>query len=491
MEKELYLYNTASRKKELFTNSNGKVGLYCCGPTVYNYAHIGNLRTYIFEDVLKRTLLSLGYKVKHVVNITDVGHLTSDADTGEDKIEKGARREGRTVWEIAEFYRERFMENIRDLNILSADIWPKATDHISEMIELVRKLEEKGFTYRTDDGIYFDTAKFPTYCDFARLDPNSLKAGLRVAVCDKKNSTDFALWKFSPKDVKRKMEWDSPWGVGFPGWHIECSAMSLKYLAQPVDIHCGGIDHIRIHHTNEIAQVEAATGKQYVRFWMHGEFMKMYKDKMSKSTENFVTLDILKEKKISPLAYRLFCYSAHYRSPLTFSWEGVQSAELSLKNLRNLVVAETADTDDNKYSDSDVQKILNPFWKAVYDDLNIPRALASIWDILHNSQYSSVNKKRAIEEADTLLALELFSKVEKKILLNAEGENGKTIWIISLEQVSDELIQKIVKMAHQRSYAREKKDFAQADRIRNDLKKIGVEIRDLPDGVMECDFSGS
>ena len=228
MPRTIYLYNTASRKKEKFEPVHDPVGMYCCGPTVYNFAHIGNLRTYIFEDVLKRVLLSAGYKVKHVINITDVGHLTSDADTGEDKMEKGAQREGKTVWDIAEFFTSRFMENLRDLNIIQPDIWPKATDHISQMIDIVKELEKNGFTYRTSDGIYFDTSRFDSYCKFARLNPDSLRAGERVEMGEKRSATDFALWKFSPTDKKRQMEWQSPWGIGFPGWHIECSAMAQK-----------------------------------------------------------------------------------------------------------------------------------------------------------------------------------------------------------------------------------------------------------------------
>jgi cysteinyl-tRNA synthetase len=273
MKKEFHIYNTATRSKELFTPLHDIVGMYCCGPTVYNYAHIGNLRTYIFEDVLKRALFSLGYKVKHVINITDVGHLVSDADTGEDKMEKGAKREGKSVWDIAAFYTQKFMENIRDLNIQAPDLFPKATGHIPQMIAMVQELERKGLTYRTNDGIYFDAMKFPAYAGFARLDPASIRAGERVDMGDKRSPTDFALWKFSPSGAQRQMEWKSPWGVGFPGWHIECSAMALAYLPQPIEIHCGGTDHVRIHHTNEIAQAEGATGKQFVRYWLHGEFL--------------------------------------------------------------------------------------------------------------------------------------------------------------------------------------------------------------------------
>ena len=274
----LVVYNTLQRDKMEFTPldpQRQKVGMYTCGPTVYNYAHIGNLRTYVFEDILKRTLLYNGFAVQHVMNITDVGHLTDDADQGDDKMEKGAWREGKTVWQIAEKYTRAFQQDIADLNILGPDIWCKATDHIEQQIALVQQLEARGMTYRIDDGIYYDTTKFPAYADFAQLDIDHIRAGARIEmVSGKKNPSDFALWKFSPKTgAKRQMEWESPWGIGFPGWHIECSAMSMHYLGEQFDIHCGGIDHIPVHHTNEIAQVEAVTGQRWVYYWLHGEFL--------------------------------------------------------------------------------------------------------------------------------------------------------------------------------------------------------------------------
>ena len=291
------IFDTYTRKKRKFVPiEKGKVGIYCCGPTVYNYAHIGNLRTYVFEDVLRRVLEYNGFEVKHVMNITDVGHLTSDADTGEDKIEVGARREGKSAWEIADFYTKAFFRDIERLNILKPKIVCKATDHINEMIELIKKLEEKNYTYRTSDGIYYDTSKFKEYGKLSGMNfkdlNEKLKAGARIEFNpEKKNITDFALWKFSPKDKKRQMEWNSPWGIGFPGWHIECSTMSMKYLGEHFDIHCGGIDHIPIHHTNEIAQSEAATGKKFVNYWVHGAFLVLSKNiKMAKSGENFITI---------------------------------------------------------------------------------------------------------------------------------------------------------------------------------------------------------
>jgi cysteinyl-tRNA synthetase len=459
-----------------------EIGMYCCGPTVYNFAHIGNLRTYIFEDVLKRALLSLGHKVKHVVNITDVGHLTSDSDSDKDKMEKGAQREKKTVWDIAALYTDAFMKNVCDLGIVRPDVWPKATDHIPEMIELVATLEKKGFTYRTDDGIYFDTTRFSRYSEFARLDPESLRAGSRVDMGDKKNPTDFALWKFSPAGSKRQMEWNSPWGTGFPGWHIECSAMSLKYLAQPIDIHCGGTDHIRVHHTNEIAQTEAATGTQFVRFWAHGEFLNMGEAKMAKSGDNFVTLDAVQQRGIDPRAYRLFCYSAHYRSPLTFSWEGLEGSAHSLHNLRKLVKTEiTAGASDDAEA---VEQLLGPFYEAVYDDLNMPRAIASLWEIARDRTHSASVKAEAIRRSDDICALDLFAAdaAETSTRTDASG----TVRLVSAAAAVGIDENAVFQKVHDRRKARASKDFAAADRLRLELQQMGVDIKDMKDGTTEC-----
>ncbi|HWR92673.1 MAG TPA: cysteine--tRNA ligase, partial [Desulfobacterales bacterium] len=319
----LHLYNTLTRQKEEFTPIRpGEVGLYTCGPTVYNFAHIGNLRTYLFEDVLKRVLIFNGYAVRHVMNITDVGHLTGDRDMGEDKMESGSRREGKTAWDIAEFYTQAFKQDIAQLNILEPTLWCKATDSIPEQIGLVRILEDKGFTYRTSDGIYFDTARFPGYARLSSQNLEALQEGARVEKNpEKRSATDFALWKFSPPGSRRQMEWESPWGIGFPGWHIECSAMSMKYLGDQLDIHCGGIDHIDIHHTNEIAQSEAATGRKFFNFWMHGAFLNIQGGKkMAKSEENFLTLEnALNRRGIPPLAYRFAAFLTHYRKPMEYS----------------------------------------------------------------------------------------------------------------------------------------------------------------------------
>ncbi len=317
---ELYLYNTLNRKKEIFKPiQDKKVGLYTCGPTVYNFAHIGNLRTFIFEDILKRALLYNGYRVKHIMNITDVGHLTGDRDMGEDKMEKGAQREGKTAWEIAEFYTRAFKQDMTHLNILEPTLWCKATDTIPEQIELIKTLEDKEFTYNISDGVYFDTSKFEGYTKLSNQDLEALQEGARVERNpEKRNATDFALWKFSPEGVKRQMEWDSPWGVGFPGWHIECSAMSMKFLRDQLDIHCGGVDHIDVHHTNEIAQSEAATGNKFFNFWMHGAFLIISGGKkMAKSDGNFLTLDsTFIQNGIDPRVYRISTYQTHYRTPM-------------------------------------------------------------------------------------------------------------------------------------------------------------------------------
>lgn len=486
MVHKLFLYNTASRRKERFEPGGEVVGLYTCGPTVYNYAHIGNLRTYLWEDVLKRTLRGLGYQVKHVMNITDVGHLTSDADTGEDKMEKGSRREGRTVWEIAQHYTDAFRNDLNKLNVLEPDVWARATDHIGEMVELVRALEEKGYTYTTSDGVYFDTSKFPSYGDFARLDPSALRAGSRIEMGEKKHATDFALWKFSPTDTTRQMEWDSPWGKGFPGWHIECSAMSLKYLPQPIDIHCGGQEHVRVHHTNEIAQAEAATGKQFVRFWLHGEWLVAGTGKMAKSGGGMVTMDKLQQIGSSPLAYRLFAFSAHHRSPLTYSEEGVRGAAQSLRNLKKLVAEEVRKAGEEKPDEAMCRQVMEPFWGALCDDLNIPKALAAVWELLRADTLAPSIKVRCVAEAETVLALDLMSPPKEEGTVREMEVDGSRVVIKSAAEVdagfADELVAGIV----QRKSARKEKNFAEADRIREELTAKGITLKDLPDGSTEA-----
>ncbi len=458
---ELTIYNTLSRKKEIFKPIGHDVGMYICGPTVYHYAHIGNLRTYVFGDILRRTLEYLGHSVNHVMNITDVGHLTSDSDTGEDKMEKGALREGKTVWEIAEYYTRVVLNDLQLINVLPPKTYCKATDHIPEQIALICKLEEKGFTYKIDDGIYFDTSKFPRYPDFARLKVDELDAGARVEMAPgKRNITDFALWKFSPTDKRRLMEWDSPWGIGFPGWHIECSAMAMKYLGDTIDIHCGAIDLIPVHHTNEIAQAEAATGKHFVNYWVHGEFLIMDKEKMSKSANEFITLKTLIDKGASPMAYRLFLLSAVYRAPLNFSWEILDNAKSSYLKLVSKIQELRNNINDAGTHDTDSFK--QDFVTAISDDLNMPRAVAVMWDVLRDERLSNRCKLELVEDFDRVLGLG-FKNISASYI-----------------EVSDNKIEELIQ---ERDKARAEKNWKKSDEIRDELVKKGYKVIDTKQGT--------
>ena len=331
----LHLYDTYRREIRAFAPlEEGAVRMYACGPTVYDYAHIGNLRTYLFEDVLRRALEFCGYEVRHVINITDVGHLVSDADEGEDKMERGARREGESAAKIAGRYTRAFKEDFRALNMLEPHVWCRATEHIAEQIADIAEIEKRGYAYRTSDGIYFDTSRQENYGHLARLNRAGIAPGARVALGEKRNATDFALWKFSPPGEQRQMEWESPWGTGFPGWHIECSAMAVKYLGKKFDIHCGGKDHIPVHHANEIAQSEARHGTTLANFWMHGYFLETAAAKMSKSDGAFLRLESLTDRGYAPADFRYLCLSAHYRSDLKFTWESLDAAAAALGRLR-------------------------------------------------------------------------------------------------------------------------------------------------------------
>ena len=458
---KLSLYNSLTRKKEEFKPIKpGKVGLYTCGPTVYNYAHIGNLRTYIFEDILKRVLVYNEYAVKHVMNITDVGHLTGDRDMGEDKMEKGAAREGKSAWDIADFYTQAFKKDINHLNILAPDIWVKATDTIPEQIALIATLEEKGYTYRTDDGVYFDTAKFKDYTKLSHQDLEALKEGARVERNpEKRNPTDFALWKFSPQGSKRQMEWDSPWGVGFPGWHLECSAMSMKFLGDQLDIHCGGTDHIDVHHTNEIAQSEAATGKPFFNFWMHGAFLIIQGGKkMAKSEGNFLTLEnAFLKNDINPLVYRFASFLTHYRKPMEYSDEGIEAARNGLLHVQNQVRQIVAAGVDAETSVS--AEFKNKFNEAVNDDLNMPRAMAVIQEML-KSKMSDAQKYSTILDFDRVLGLQLDQ--------------------LDQAQALPEAVQKLVAARQQ---ARQAKDFAASDQLRAEIEALGYQVQDTKDGI--------
>lgn len=457
----MYLHNTATRHKDEFTPQNPQnVTMYCCGPTVYNFAHIGNLRTYIFEDLLARTI-RLRHPLTHVMNVTDVGHLVSDADDGEDKMELGAAREGKSAWDIAKFYEEKFWADYDALHCTRPTVVSRATQHIKEMIALVKTLEDKGYTYRTSDGIYYDTSKFERYdalVGHARI--SGLQGGARVEMSDeKRNPTDFALWKFSPKDKKRQMEWDSPWGVGFPGWHIECSSMAMKYLGHTLDIHCGGIDHVTIHHTNEIAQSEAATGQKYVNYWVHGEFLILRSGKMSKSGGTFVTLDVLKEKGYDPLAYRYLCLSAHYRTQLEFSYESMDAAAKSLKNLRALAVQAKQAAAAQETEKSKAWK--DKFTAAMEDDLNAPKALALVWEAVRSAELSAAEKVDFLTFADSILALDLFKEeAAPKVDIPAQ----------------------VQALLDARAAARKAKEWKKSDELRDAIAQAGYLVKDTPQG---------
>ena len=417
---------------------------------MYHYVHIGNHRAFIFEDILKRVLLFNNFKVKHVMNITDVGHLTSDADSGEDKMLKGAKREKKTVWEVAEFYTQSFKDDIKKLNILSADIYCKATEHIKEQIDLVKKLEKKGFTYFVGGNVYFDISKLKDYGKLARLDL-SKEGKARVAQDkNKKNRHDFGLWFTKSKFQDQEMKWESPWGEGYPGWHIECSAMSMKYLGEKFDIHCGGMDLIPVHHTNEIAQSEALTGKKWVNYWLHNEFVVLGKKKMSKSSGEFVTLALLEKKGFSALDYRYFCLGTHYRKPLMFSWEALESVKVSRNKLNDRVLEIKGKGKINK-------KYLKEFTAAVNDDLNTPKALAVMWEMLKSS-ISDGDKYVALLEIDAVFGLGLKDLKKEKIPAS------------------------VTKLAKERLKVRLDKDWKESDKLREEINKLGYSIDDTKDG---------
>jgi cysteinyl-tRNA synthetase len=447
----LFLYDNYERRLREFTPlSNNAVGLYTCGPTVYDYQHIGNLRTYLFEDLLKRVLVLNGFTVRHVMNITDVGHLTSDADTGEDKMEKGSRRTGRSAWDIAAEYTRVFREDLAALNIIEPDVWCKATDHIAEQIAFIADIESNGFTYRTSDGIYFDTAKQPDYGYLARLDKAGLEAGKRIDLGEKKSPTDFALWKFSAPGEQRQMEWRSPWGVGFPGWHIECSAMAQKYLGDYFDIHCGGEDHIPVHHTNEIAQTEARIGTRLANFWMHGYFLTLNTAKMSKSAGDFLRLQLLIDKGYDPLAYRFLCLTAHYRSQMAFNWDAMDAAQTGLDRLRrnfHELPIDAAPAPDPEF--------LRRFKAEVSDDLQFPKAMALVSE-LQKSPLADAVKRATLAAFDRCLGL------------------GLEAWQPKVETIPAE----VEALAQARWEARKAKNWAESDRLRDAITALGFAIED-------------
>lgn len=477
----LKLHNTLTKQPELFTpQDNNQVKLYTCGPTVYNYLHVGNWAAYIYWDILVRTLQANNFTVDRVMNITDVGHLTSDEDEGEDKLQKGARREGKTAWEIAEYYGNDFLQGLDRLNLLTPTHITKATEFIDQQLELVRTLKQKGFTYQIDDGIYYDTSKFPTYADFAGLDLEAQRAGARVEFnTDKRNPSDFALWKFSPAGEQRDMEWDTPADLtddgvsrkGFPGWHLECSAMAMSILGSTLDIHTGGIDHIPVHHTNEIAQSEAASGVRFSNYWLHNNHLKVDGTKISKSLGNGYTLDDLAEQGFSPLDYKMFVLQTHYRSEGNFTFDNLQAAKNRLMHWRNVAalrwqIHDTITSDKEKGENDDtisLRATSQALVEVLSDDLNTPRALALIDEAFSRVQAAQIN---TIHRASFVRLLETIDEVLGLALLQ------------NTPDISDDTKRLIL----ERTHARNAGDYAQADKLRAQIAEAGIVVRDTKQG---------
>ncbi len=452
------IYNTQDREvKEFKPISNDRVTMYACGPTVYDFTHIGHMRKYIGDDILKRTLSYLGYNVLHVMNITDVGHLSDDGDAGIDKLEKGAKKEGKTVWDIAQYYTDYFHSTMNAVNVLPPNHETKATDHIKEMISLIEKLIQKGFAYETSQAIYFSVSKDTDYGKLSGQKLSDKLVGVRDEVQEdeeKRHPADFSLWfKRVGKFKDHTMYWASPWGDGFPGWHIECSAMSMKYLGETIDIHTGGIDHIPVHHENEIAQSECATGHTFVNYWVHHDFLNVDGEKMSKSKNNFYTLDDILNRNINPLAVRLLCVQTSYRKPLNFTWEALENAETQLKKLQKFV---SLNKKEGKADDSYIEK----FKSALSDDLNTAIALSIVWELLGDSTLPKEDKYSTLLSFDEVLGLDLKSVEEFKI-----SEEAK-------------------ELAKERDQARNDKDYAKSDELRIKLENLGYNVLDTKDGTV-------
>lgn len=464
------LFNTMSRKVEEFKPlEEGKVGFYGCGPTVYHYAHIGNLRTFIQNDILKRMLTENGYKVTHVMNITDVGHLTSDDDSGEDKMEKGAARDNKSVWDIAKFYTDEFLRDFDDLNLIRPSFMPKATDYIQEQIDLIKKLEELGYTYKIeDDGIYYDTSKFPAYGKLTGGSLSGNRAGARIEFNSlKRNTTDFALWKFSPKNEKRQMEWDSPWGIGFPGWHTECCAMSMKLLGNHFDIHTGGEDLSRIHHNNEIAQSEPIVGSPWVKYWIHTSFLvDKSGEKMSKSSGKFLGMNALRDRGYDPMVYKYLVLLSHFQAQLAFSWEGLEAASNGYKNIikkvSSLLSEKDAGTLDKEKYDLWHDKILS----CVSDNMKTAEALVAVQELLKVQDVNASTKIALFEFVDRLLGLQFIDRAKKLNELESEAAPIE-----------------IQKLAEERTLAKSNKDWALADELRAKIDAAGWSVVDTKDGA--------
>lgn len=446
------LYNTLTKEiEEIKTIKDKEVSMYHCGPTVYDYLHIGNMRMYVFADILRRTFEYSGYRVNQVINLTDVGHLVSDNDEGEDKIEKAALKNNKTAKEIADFFINIFFEDLKKMNIKSeGTIFPKATDNIKEQIELIKKLEVEGYAYITTDGVYFDVSTFPEYGKLGNIDLKGLQIGHRVEFNKEKHTPyDFALWKFSPKGIKRQQEWDSPWGIGFPGWHIECSAMARKYLGNTFDIHTGGIDHIPGHHNNEIAQSECANHSPLANIWMHGAFLNWKDKKMSKSDGTFITLENLKKDNISPLSYRYFLLQTRYRQPIFFDMKDINASQTAYHRLKNRI----REILKNKTEIRDQECVENKITEIIENDLDTPNLLAYLWELVN---HENINEK-IIQKFDSILGLKL------------------------LEQ--DIIPEEILKIKVERDLARENKDFTKSDELRNKIQDLGYEVLDNSDGT--------
>lgn len=464
------LYNTMSRSMEVLSPLKaGEVRMYCCGPTVYNYQHIGNLRTYVFEDLLARAIRTSGLQLKHVMNITDVGHLASDADEGEDKMLLAQKREGKKSHDIAEFYTKIFFEDCAALNIKKPDVVCKATDHISQMISLIERLVERGYAYESNGNVYFDVSRYEEYGKLGGQSLETLKAGARIDIdSSKRNPLDFALWFTKSKFENQELQWDSPWGTGYPGWHIECSAMAIEYLGESFDIHCGGIDHIPVHHTNEIAQSECATGKPFATIWMHGGFLVESGGKMSKSKGDFLTLSKVIEKGFSPLSFRYLCLTSHYRNELSWSWESLEGAEKSLDKLKNRcgellsgvdLKADALNQGDTSLS-SDAETLRKSFFESLYADLNLPKCLATVYELFSDKVISKSEKIALLKIFDEVLALDLLHIEESKTVIPEE----------------------IQALCKERDLARKNRDFKRSDELRDQITAAGYIIKDTPHG---------
>ncbi|MEI6511418.1 MAG: cysteine--tRNA ligase [Candidatus Uhrbacteria bacterium] len=464
---EIKLHNSLTRKTAPFVPiSPGHVGMYSCGPTVYWFAHIGNMRAFLFSDILRRALEYNGFDVTLVMNVTDVGHLVGDVDDGEDKMIVAMLREGKSGYQIAEFYAQAFFADLAALNIKPANVYPRATEHIPEQIEMVQALERKGFTYRTSDGIYFDTAKLPSYGRLSGQKSEDKKAGARVDMAEKLNATDFALWKFSPEDMEREMEWESPWGIGFPGWHIECSAMSKKYLGLPFDIHTGGIDHIPVHHENELAQAMGSDGVLEANVWMHNDFITVDGGRMAKSLGNIYTIANLVEKGFDPIAYRYFVLGSHYRSKLNFTWEAMEGAQNALNKLREIVrdypsvVPQVPPPDRQEGTGVVDEPYASRFLAAINEDLNTPAALAVVWDLVNDATVDDAMKASTLLRFDEVLGLRLSDYLGKQLDVPAD----------------------VTSLVAQREEARLSKNWGESDRLRDEIATRGFVVKDTPQG---------